>query len=154
VLLGFLIFFAFFDFFFYSVRLKRRIPTKNHEDVWKLVSDTFFFLSIPFSPPFFSSILPRLFRNVLSPYFTYNSCISLGLMPVLRTKLFLSFYIFLLSLYFPFCDSGVFRFFFPSHFMLLGTVGFGRLGFGIGWWGMDWLVGDGREIFFIIFIAL
>jgi len=75
-------------------------------------------------------------------------------MPVPRTKLFLSFYIFLLSLYFPICDSGGFPLFFSSHFMLLGTVGFGRLGFGIGWWGMDWLVGDGRKISFFYFSSL
>jgi len=55
-------------FLFYSVRLKRRIPTKNHEDVWKLVSDTFFCLFL--SPPLFSSILPRLFHCDLSFYFT------------------------------------------------------------------------------------
>jgi len=47
----FLIFLLFLLFFFYSVRLKRRILTKNHEDVWKLVSDTFFYLFL--SPPFF-----------------------------------------------------------------------------------------------------
>ena len=128
MLLGF--FLDFFTFLFYSLRLKRRIPTKNHEDVWKLVSDTFFFL------PLFSSILLRLFRCALSPCFTlltilvshWVSCLFL------EQNYFLSF---ISSFLFVFpCDSGGFSAFSSSHFMLLGTVGFGRLGLGIGWWGM------------------